>query len=207
MSAAGQVVDRDSGGDRLAPFALDRLAVARIQRGQEIVERPVAGIVPVKLLVVAQQEAVPAQKLCLCLAGKRHMHGGGVGRVAQRHQPARQRGSDPLAIDAVADQQPRAGGGRKGHRSLQLRIIAAAGALIGIRPAAVEDVFALRMRFQIAGHDADDLAAEPARRCRGTPAGAGAGRAGGFGGGKKCVGNEGVIGWFYFFSIANMKIK
>ena len=29
-----------------------------------------------------------------------------------------------------------------------------------------------------------------------TPAGAGAGRAGSFGGGKKCVGNEGVIGWF-----------
>ena len=179
---------------RLAPFALDRLAVARVQRGQEIVESPVAVIVPVKLLVVALQEAVLAQKLRFGLAGKGHVHGGGVGRVAQRHQSARERGSDPLAIDAVADQQPRAGGGRKGHRGLQFRIIASAGALIGIRPAAVEDVFALRMRFQIAGHDAGDLAVEPCQEMPRPPAGAGAGRAGGFGGGKKCVGNEGVIG-------------
>ena len=145
----------------LAPFALDRLAVTRVQRGQEIVKRPVAFIVPVKLLVVAQQEAVLAQKLRFRLAGKGHMHGGGVGRVAQRHQAARERGSDLLAIDAIADQQPWAGGGRKRHRGLQFWIIAPARALIGIRPAAVEDVFALRMRFQIAGHDAGDLAVEP----------------------------------------------
>ena len=188
------MVDGDPGGGGLAPFALDRLAVTRVQRGQEIVKGSVAFIVPVKLLVVTLQEAVLAQKLRFRLAGERHMHGGGVGRVAQRHQPARQRGSDPLAVDAIADQQPRAGGGREGHRGLQFWIIAPAGALIGIRPAAVEDVFALRMRFQIAGHDAGDLAIEPCQEMPRPPAGAGAGRAGSFGGGEKCVGNEGVIG-------------
>ena len=161
MSAAGQMVDGDPGGGGLAPFALDRLAVTRVQRGQKIVKGPVAFIVPVKLLVVALQEAVRPQKLRFRLRGEGYMHGGGVGRVAQRHQAARQRGSDPLAVDAIADQQPWAGGGGEGHRGLQFRIIASAGTLIGIRPAAVEDVFALRMRFQIAGHDAGDLAIEP----------------------------------------------
>ena len=108
-------------------------------------------------------------------------------------RPRCERRPDPLAVDVAADQQARSGGGRKRHRGLQLWIIAATGALIGVGPAAVEDVFALRVRFQIAGHDAGDLAVEPGEQMPRTPAGAGAGRAGGFGGGKKGMGNEGVI--------------
>ena len=80
--------------------------------------------------------------------------------------------ADPLAVDAVADQQPRAGRRREGNRGLQLRIIAAAGALIGVRPAAVEHVFALRVRFQIAGHDAGDRAVELGHEMPRAPAGA-----------------------------------
>jgi hypothetical protein len=148
----------------------------------------------VKLLVVTLQEAVRAQQFRLRLAGKSHMHGGGIGRVAERHQAARERRSDLLVIDAITDQQPRTGRGRKGHRGLKFWIIASTGALIGIRPAAVEHVFALRMRFQIAGHDAGDLAIEPCQQMSWSPTGAGAGRAGGLGGCEKCVGNEGVIG-------------
>src|SRR2546423_11716554 len=188
------MVDGDSSGSGLAPFTLDRLAVARVQRGQEIVKSRVAFMVPVKLLVVALQEAVRPQKLRFRLAGEGDVHGGGIGRIAERLQAARERGSDLLAIDPVADQQPWTGRWRKGHRGLQLWIIASARALIGIRPAAVEDIFALGMRFQIAGHDAGDFAVEPCQEMPRTPAGAGTGRAGGFGGGEKCMRNEWVIG-------------
>ena len=88
--------------------------------------------------------------------------------------------------------------GVNGHRGLQLRVIAPAGTLMSVRPAAVEDVLALRMRFQIAGHDADDLAAEPCQEMPRTPAGAGAGRAGSFGGGKNAWKRRGyrqVLNW------------
>ena len=59
--------------------------------------------------------------------------------------------------------------GVNGTDDLQLRIVAAAGALVGIGPAAVEDILALRMRFQIAGHDADDLVVESSRSDAGRP--------------------------------------
>jgi len=42
---------------------------------------------------------------------------------------------------------------------LQLRIIIAACALVGVGPAVIEDVFALAVRFQIAGGDRVNLAA------------------------------------------------
>ena len=110
--------------------------------------------------------------------------------------PLRQRGADALAIDAVADQQARPGRRREGNRGLQFRIIAAAGALIGVGPAAVEHVFALRVRFQIAGHDAGDGAVELGHEVARPPAGSRAGRTGRFRGREKCMRNEGVIGGF-----------
>src|SRR5207253_9416150 len=109
------------------------------KRGKHILKSPVAGIVTMKLLVVALQETVRRQKLRVRLAGKGYMHGRGVGLVEQRNQPVRQRGSDLIVIDVAADQQPRTGGWRERHRGLQFWIIAPAGAFIGVRPAAVED--------------------------------------------------------------------
>ena len=68
---AGQRVDRDAlDGQRLAPFALDRLAVARVQGGEKIVEAMVALIVPVELLVGPLQKTVFGQKLPFAFAGK-----------------------------------------------------------------------------------------------------------------------------------------
>ena len=145
---------------RLAALALDRLAMARIEAGKEIVEGRKTLVVPVKLLVGALQEAVLGEKFPFGFAREGHMHRRGLADAAQRDEAACERRADLLAIDVVADQEARAGRRRERNRALQLRIIAAAGALIGIGPAAVEHVFALRMRFQIAGHDADD----PVRR-------------------------------------------
>ena len=57
---------------------------------------------------------------------------------------------------ARARQDARAGDGRERHAHLQLWIIAAAGSLKTFGPAPVEDVFALRMRFHVAGHHRGD---------------------------------------------------
>ena len=89
----------------------------------------------------------------------------------------------------------RPGGGRERHRHLELRIIAAAGALIGVGPAGIEHVFAARVGLQIARHDAGDRAVFGLRHeMLRLPAGARRGRAGGLQGGQESVRDEGVIG-------------
>src|SRR3546814_2508249 len=46
-------------------------------------------------------------------------------------------------LPRIAQQQPRAGNGRERNRQLELGIISAAGAHIGVRPVLIEDIFAL----------------------------------------------------------------
>jgi len=150
-----------SASRRSAP---DRLAVARIEGGEKILETAVTLVVPVKLLVVTLQESLGREKFPFRFAGKRHVDRRCLCQPAQRHQSARERGADTVALDAIWDQQARAGGRREWNRSLQFGIIAPAGAFIGIGPAAIEHVFALRVRFQIAGHDRRDRAVEPGQQ-------------------------------------------
>ena len=52
----------DAGRERFLALAADGLALARGERGQEIVEAGVAGIVPMELLVGALQEAALAEQ-------------------------------------------------------------------------------------------------------------------------------------------------
>src|SRR5689334_1050201 len=69
----GQPVNADVGRDRLAALSLDRLAMARIETAEKIVEGRKTLVVPVKLLVGPLQEAVLAQKFPLGLARECHM--------------------------------------------------------------------------------------------------------------------------------------
>ena len=55
--AAGQPVDRDAVGQRLAALLLQRLALARGERGEEIVVADIALVEEMELLVGAAQEA------------------------------------------------------------------------------------------------------------------------------------------------------
>ena len=64
----------------------------------------------------------------------------------------------PMAAGLWRDQQPRTGNGRERHRDLELRIVAPAGALVGVGPAVVEDVLALGVGLRVAGRSGDDLA-------------------------------------------------
>ena len=71
---------------------------------------------------------------------------------------------------------------------MQFRIVVAARALIGIGPAVIENIFALRMRFRIAGGCPDELSAGFLRQeMHGLPSGTVADRARKFKGGEKVV--------------------
>src|SRR6266480_6591017 len=60
---------------------------------------------------------------------------------------------------------------RSWNRDLQFRVVAPARAFIGIGPAAVEHILALRVRFQKARHDASDGAVAPGQQVARSPAG------------------------------------
>ena len=55
-------------------------------------------------------------------------------------------------------QKARAGRRRERHGALELRVIAPAGAAIGIGPAVIENIFAIAVVLEIAGHNANDAA-------------------------------------------------
>ncbi len=67
--------DGDAVCDCFAALALDLLAVARIQRAEEIVEGRVALVFPVELLVGSLQEAVLGQQFPFVLACEGDMDG------------------------------------------------------------------------------------------------------------------------------------
>ena len=99
-----------------------------------------------------------------------------------------------LGQRAGAGEQAGAGGRGERHRDLQLGIIVAAGALVGLGPAVVEHVFAARMGFQVAGRGAQKaplgvLGQQVAR----LPAGAVADATRGFKRSQKIVRNKWVI--------------
>src|SRR6185437_3900612 len=107
--AAGEVMDGDAGGQRLAPLALDRLAMPGVQRGEKIIEIVKTLVVPVELLVGSRQKIMLGEEFLLGLARKGDVNRRGVGGVAQRDQSAGQGIADQFRIDAVADQEAWAG--------------------------------------------------------------------------------------------------
>ena len=131
-------------------FAADGLALACGKRCEEFVEAAVAGIFPVELLVGALQESDLAEEAEFRFGREGDMNAGGVVHAAEFDQAGDQRGARFTGLRAGAHQEPAAGGGRKRHRDLELRVIAAAGAHIGFRPTGVEDVFAARVTLEVA---------------------------------------------------------
>ena len=100
--------------------------------------------------------------------------------AAELDQARGEAGADLLGVGGRAHQQPPAGRRRERHRHLELGVVLAAGALVGLGPAAVEHVFAPRMRFQIAGHGAGNGAVRGlGEQVLRLPAGPRRGRAGG----------------------------
>ena len=79
---AGEPGHLDAGRQRLLALAADGLALARGERGQEVVEAGIAGILPMELLVGALQEAALAERAPFRLGqegdvGRGQLAGGG----------------------------------------------------------------------------------------------------------------------------------
>ncbi len=178
----------------LAPLALDHLAPARGERGEEIVEGRVAVVEPVKLAVVAGEEAEAGEIAPLGLGRKGNVQRGGALALDELEGAGDQRLARRQRRRAAAHQQARPGDRRERHRDLKLGIVISARALKGVGPAVVEYILAARMALQIGGHGGErravfvldqEMAAEPA--------GAGAGGAGFLERGQKIVNYEWVI--------------
>ena len=175
---AGQQIDFEIVAQRLAPLALDRLALARGKRGEKVVEVAIALVDEMELLAGAQDEAGAAQGFGVGLIAEGDVDRGGVQRLAQR-APAGDQRFARAGRRVGGDQQTPAGDRREGRGDLQLGIIVAAGALIGVGPGVVEDIFALAVRLEIGRRGGDEAAARVFdQHMRRRPARAAADRAG-----------------------------
>ena len=130
------------------PLLADRLALARGERGEKVVEARMILIQPVELAVGADQPAGPLEQ--------GHLFGGDEGGVG---------GGEAVLVDhlaggadqgrgerGIAGQQPPAGDRRERHCDLQLGIIIAADLLERVRPGVIEHIFAQTMALHISGH-------------------------------------------------------
>src|SRR5712692_5219065 len=104
-----------------------------------------------ELLVGAVQEALAREVLALPLGQEGDVDAGCLVPAAHFEQAGGETGLHGGGVRPGPDQQTAAGGGRERDRNLELRVVLAAGALVGLGPAAVEHVFAARMGFEVAG--------------------------------------------------------
>ena len=111
-----------------------------------------------ELLVGALQESALAEEVELRLGGEGDVNAGRLIEPAQLDQACGERLAGDIGMRARLDQEPASGRRRERHGDLELRIIVAAGALVGLGPAAVEDVFAARVAFDVAGRGGEQRA-------------------------------------------------
>ena len=82
---------------RFASLALDRLAFARGERVEEVVEGRVVRVLPMELLIVALEVAELAEKPPFVFRCERDMHRGGVAQICKFDEAARQPVADRFA--------------------------------------------------------------------------------------------------------------
>ena len=138
---ACQRFDFDAIRQSVLALAPDHLALARGEIVQERVEIRVAPVEEMELLIGPLEKTGGAKRIPVGLCRKRDMDRGRPGFVPQGAQAGDQRLPRRLAMPR-RNQQPPAGDGRERHGDLKLRVIVEAGALIGVGPAMVEDIFA-----------------------------------------------------------------
>src|SRR5262249_40311847 len=138
-------------------------------------------VLPVELLVGAPEEAALAEDMPLAFRHEGDVRRRGFAQPGKLDEALGERGLDLVAARSRGGEEPPSGRRRERPGDLQLRVIVAAGALIGLGPAAVEDIFAARMGLEVAGHDAEHMAVLIFRdEMLRLPAGARHGRAGDF---------------------------
>ena len=155
------VLDRDAGCQRIPAFALDRLALARCEGRQEIIEAAVAVVDEVELLIGPLQPALGSESLPFGLRHERRVDRGRLGLLAQGAKTRGELGLPPRQILVAGHEKPPPRCGREGNRHLQLGVIAAAGPREGIGPGMVEDIFPLRVALEVGRGGCDEAAGVP----------------------------------------------
>jgi hypothetical protein len=166
--------------DRIAAFALDRLALARGERAQKRVEIRIAVAGEMELLASADQETGFGEAAGILRGREGGVDGRGLRLLAQFAQRPDQRVA--RAFRSVGgDEKPASGHRRERDGHLKLGIIVAPGPLVGVGPGMVEHIFALAVALEVAGRGGDHAPARILdRKMRRRPAGAAADRARGF---------------------------
>ena len=104
------------------------------------------------LLPQAQQPAVLAEALPLGFCAESSVHGTDAIVVGNLGQHIDQSIAHAVGERAGAGEQARSRHWREGNRGLELGVVAAAGALEGLRPTVIEDIFALRVALDVEGY-------------------------------------------------------
>ncbi len=119
---------------------------------KNVLEAAIALVRPMELLVGALEKAEGAGKLPLFAGGKGDVERRRLQSIREHHAGLQQqrRGLGPI-LTLAHEQAPARHRGER-HGALQLGVIAAAGAEIGVGPAMIEHILPIGVRFQVAGH-------------------------------------------------------
>ena len=142
---AGQRDDVAAEGLGAGALLADRLALARREIAEEGLEIRIAAVHPVELLGRARKEPDRLAPVPLLRRAERDVQARDPRLLGERQRALQQRGAS-LGLEARPGQEAPAGGRGEGNRGLQLRVVAPAGALPGMRPVVIEDVLALAVR-------------------------------------------------------------
>ena len=153
--AAGERPHVDAGRGDGGALLADRLALARGERAEKVVETAIVPVVPVILEGPAAQQAEIFGERRLGFRRESDVQVGDADAPGDAHQRVGQRALQVAPARPRRHQQARPGHRREGHGDDQLGIIAPAGPLVGVGPAPVEDVLALGMVLKIHRRDAE----------------------------------------------------
>src|SRR5215471_15251122 len=118
---------------------------------QEIIEACVVGIFPMKLLVRALQKAPFTERAPFLFGQERDVRGRQIARSGYFDKRVGESSTDRVSCRAGGREQARPSHRCKWNRDLEFRIVVAPGALKGLGPAMVENVFAAGVALCVAG--------------------------------------------------------
>ena len=160
-----------------APLAAQCLALAAGEAVEEVVEIPVAAVVPVKLYLVSRVQTGAVQGLRGGRVGKQHVPGGNAEALRHLRQLLDEQPPQVGLVQLRIAQQPRPGCRRERNGRHQLRVVGKAHALPGVGPGPVEHVLAVGMALQVRGQHPECATALAQAQVRRLPAAVGGGAA------------------------------